>query len=115
MHISLKKNKIAQQNHTKNITKKPFHCDSYILKIITRHSLINTHLRIHIYTGIDVPQVCVNIHDCIIAHSKNTSRKNSFYLCNYARVSERSARRDFLSFLKELHIKKCIHIFTCVY
>lgn len=43
LHTFLFENKIAQQNHTKNITKKPFHCDSYILKIITRHSLINTH------------------------------------------------------------------------
>lgn len=36
--------------------------------------------------------------------------KNSFYLCNYARVSERSARRDFLSFKRVAH-----QMYICVY
>ncbi len=101
--IKGKKKKIAQQNHTKNITKKPFYCDSYILKIITRHSLINTHLT---YIDIDIyvlmyPLVLyMNITRLYNSAFEKHLAKNSFYLCNYARVSERSARRDFLSFKK---------------
>lgn len=60
------------------------------------------------------PKLCVEYTRLYNSIFKKHLAKNSFYLCNYARVSERSARRDFLSFKKSCTSKCVLYIYLCI-